>query len=446
MNMNTRKMTLIAVASLTAAALPALAQTTNDAGQAGTTGSSITLAPSTAQVSGTPSQVQERGNLNDQQEEAPRAGNVTLDPSYRGFFPIPNTPAIIQFNAKPRLDAMYDTRNSGNNDRFVTATIPVEGDANYGGGAVFNMTAKGSSLSVDVRAPDVPGNFRFYYKNDFFGSGSGMAYRLQQLYGQFYNITAGFTYSIFEDPDAWPDTVDFEGPNAVIFARQPTVRYMIPLSEQWQVNVGLQQPSSDIDTTGQPNATPANHAPDGGANIRWENSKVGHVQIATIFRALGANNPTFGNQTVFGWGINLAGNLNVFDKDAIQAQLTYGKGVFHFINDNFTYTGFAGGDAAYNGSGSLRPLGCFAPTLGYTHHWCDAFRSTVTGGYVNLQNEQLQSPSAYHQTVYSSLNLVWQMRSHLSVGVETLYGYKRDFSGANGNVWRFQTGLVYSLF
>ena len=102
------------------------------------------------------------------------------------------------------------------------------------------MTAKGSSLSLDVRAPDMPGNFRFYYNNDFFGSGSGMDYRLKQLYGQFYNVTAGFTYSIFEDPDVWPDTVDFEGPNSVIFARQATVRYMVPLNDQWQLNFGVE--------------------------------------------------------------------------------------------------------------------------------------------------------------------------------------------------------------
>ena len=28
-----------------------------------------------------------------------------------------------------------------------------------------------------------------------------MSYRLKQLYGQFYDVTAGFTYSCFEDPD-----------------------------------------------------------------------------------------------------------------------------------------------------------------------------------------------------------------------------------------------------
>ena len=250
------------------------------------------------------------------------------------------------FNAKPRVDMMEDNRNSGNGDRFVTATIPVQGvpGNGYGGGAQFNMNAKGSQLKVDVRAPDMPGNLRFYYQNDFYGSGSAaMNYRLQQLYGEFYNVTAGFTYSIFEDPDVWPDTVDYEGPNSAIFARQATVRYMLPLGDAWQLNFGVQQPSSQIDTAGPlfgTTATPVNHLPDGGMNVRWENAKWGHVQLATILRDIGAHNsnPVAGNQNVLGWGFNLSSSINVFERDSVQAQLTGGKGVFAFCNDNFTYT------------------------------------------------------------------------------------------------------------
>jgi len=399
-------------------------------------------------IIGNASPVADRGNLNDNQEEAQRLNDLTLDPQYRGFVPVPNTDALIKFNAKPRVDMMEDNQNSGNPDRFVTATIPMQNTPGYGGGEQFNATAKGSSLSLDVRAPNLPGNLRFYYNNDFFGSGTGMSYRLKQLYGQFYNVTAGFTYSIFEDPDVWPDTVDFEGPNSMIFARQATVRYMVPLGDQWQLNFGVQQPSSQIDNEGiAANASGVNHLPDGGFNIRWEDAKLGHVQFATIFRDIGATSPTPpGEQDVFGWGLNLSTSLNVFEHDSVQAQLTYGQGIFAFCNDNFTYTGFNGGDAAYNNAGELRALAYFAPMVGYTHQWSAKFRSTGTFGYVNLQNEQQQTPEAYHETYYSSLNLVWQLRKRLSIGLECLYGYKDENSGAHGDVWRVQTGLVYSLF
>ena len=418
----------------------AAAPGTNAAGE-------VTFTTPAKPVAGHANPVPDRDNMNDMQEAAPRLNDLTLDPQYRGFIPVPNTDALIKFNAKPRVDMMEDNQNSGNADRFVTATIPMKNTPGYGGGEQFNITAKGSSLSLDVRAPNMPGNVRFYYNNDFFGSGSGMAYRLKQLYGQFYNVTAGFTYSIFEDPDVWPDTVDFEGPNSMIFARQATVRYMVPLGEKWQLNFGVQQPSSQIDNEGiGANATGVNHLPDGGFNIRWEDAKRGHVQFATILRDVGANSPTLGEQNVFGWGLNLSTSLNVFEHDSVQAQFTYGQGVFAFCNDNFTYTGFNGGDAAYNNAGELRALQYVAPMVGYTHQWSEKFRSTGTFGYVNLQNEQQQTATAYHETYYSSANLVWQLRKRLSIGMECLYGYSQQNNGDHGDVWRVQTGLVYSLF
>ena len=394
------------------------------------------------------SQITPHESLRDYQEGAQRPGNLTLDPEYRGFMPIPNTPAFIKFNAKVKVDLTGDTQNTGNPDRFVTAQIPVEGQTTFGQGNQGNVNARGSSLSVDVRAPDFPGDPRFYYNNDFFGGGTGvqMGYRVKQLWGQYYNLTAGFTYSPFEDPDVWPDTVDFEGPNSMIFARQATVRYLLELNEHWQFNVGLHQPASDIDTVNTVDVSPVNHAPDGAFNFRWEDKKAGHVQLGGILRDVGADGSTNGNQSVLGWGLMAATSLNTFCKDSLQAQVTYGRGYFHYMNDNFTSTGFNGGDASYDSSGELKAMTCYSGMLGYTHYWSEKVRSTATGGYVHLQNEFSEGPLAYHKTIYSSVNVVYQMRKRLNVGLEALYGKKDVKDGSDGEVFRFQLGIQWALF
>ena len=417
------------------------------------TNQSVTISPDTVvfsqtvtQINGHEAQVTSRSTFNDQQEAAPRANDLTLDPKYRGFVPIPNTPAMIKFNAKPRVDFTSDNRNSGNADRFVTAQIPVDGQSSQGGGHQFNVNARGSSLRLDVRAPDFDGAPRFYYENDFFGSGGGMAFRVKQLYGEYYNVTAGWTYSIFEDPDAWPDTVDFEGPNSMIFARQPTLRYLLQANEHLQFNFGVQQPASDIDTFNQTDVTSVNHAPDGGLNMRWEDKKIGHVQLAAILRDVGANSPTLHNQDVFGWGLMGATSLNVFGKDSVQLQATYGEGYFHFANDNFTYSGFNGGDAAYDKNGNLKALPFFSAMAAYTHHWTESFRSTASFGWDDLDNSFSQGPLAYHKTLYASANVVYQLRKRLSIGIEGLYGKKETKSGADGDVFRVQMGIVWALF
>ena len=59
------------------------------------------VAPATAgtltaatEMMGGESPIASRGSMNDQQEAAPRPGDLTLDPKYRGFSPIPNTNTI----------------------------------------------------------------------------------------------------------------------------------------------------------------------------------------------------------------------------------------------------------------------------------------------------------------------------------------------------------------
>src|SRR5215831_13853280 len=69
-----------------------------------TAAQAVTIAPTAVTIEGHPSQVTQRPSMNDQQEAAPRPNDLTLDPKYRGFVPIPNTPVLIKFNAKPRLD------------------------------------------------------------------------------------------------------------------------------------------------------------------------------------------------------------------------------------------------------------------------------------------------------------------------------------------------------
>jgi len=318
----------------------------------------------------------------------------------------------------------------------------MEGTFASGQGNQFNMNAKGSQLSIDVRAPQIDGSPRFYYQNDFFGSGGGaLNFRVRQLYGEIYNWVIGQTYSVFEDPDAWPDTVDYEGPNSAVFARRPVVRYQVPLNKNWELNVGLEEPGSEVDTSIDSDARSVNHVPDGGFNIRFEDSAIGHVQLGAIFRDIGVKGPIVGDQSTFGWGVNLSDSFNLTKMDTVQTQVTYGHGLFRYFNDDFINN-----DAAFDQNGELKAIPTFGAMIGYTHKWTDYLRTTASYGYVNLDNEFSQGPHAYHMTHYGSLNVVWQLRKRLSVGLEALYGHKEEQGGAKGDAFRLQVGLLYSLF
>jgi hypothetical protein len=387
--------------------------------------------------------------MNEQQQAGAPPKDYTLDPKYNGFVPVPNTPVLIQFNAKPHVDMIVDNKNAGNQNRFVPAVFPLKGSATYGGGEQFHMNANGTQLRLDARAPDMEGDYRFYYQNDFFGSGSDtgdMKYRVQHLYGEFFGFKGGFTYGVWEDPDSWPDTVDYEGPNAVIFARRPVAQYKKVWNDNWNTTFGVEKPDIFVDLASgpnQPGTTTLTRMPDLGLNTRFEKAGFGHVQGSAIVRELGAKDSLGNDHHVFGWGVNLSVGLDLFEKDKLQALGVYGQGVGGMGND----TSFLNSDAAFKANGDLEAMPYWSLALGYTHHWSDAFRSTVTYGYVNLDNSSGQVGTFYHTSHYASANVIYQMRKRLSFGLEGLYGILEAKNGVDsGDHWRFQLGMAYSIF
>ena len=394
-------------------------------------------------VEGTPAHVTPRGSLSDQQEASPRLGDLTLDPKYQGFIPVPNTKVLVKFNAKPRVDMTWDNRNAGDDTRFITARIPVEGQAAKGGGSRFNINSKGSQFRIDARAPEVDGSPRFYFQNDFFASGSSdLNLRIQHIYGQFYNIIVGKTYGIFEDPDVWPDTVDYEGPNSMLFVRRELVRYQLAVSKEWYLNFGIEKPIPQIDNNVDSNMETIKRYPDVGINARWERSGVGHVQLSSVVRDLRVRSNVVGEQGVTGWGVNASAGFDITKNDSLQALLVYGEGIGGLGNDS----GFENTDAAFDSGGDLQALEYYSAMLGFTHRWSDVWRSTVSYGYVHVDNEAGQPGDAYHKTQYASANLIWQIRKRLSVGLEGLYGTREVHDGRDGDVFRVQMGLLYSIF
>ncbi len=389
-----------------------------------------------------------RPAMNDQQEAASRPLDYTLDPKYNGFIPVPNTPVLMKINAKPHVDMTYDNMNAGNQNRFVPAVFPLEGTPQHGGGGQFNMNANATQIRVDVRAPSLEGNLRFYYQNDFFGSGSdtgNMKYRVQHLYGEFYGFKAGFTYGAWEDPDSWPDTVDYEGPNAVIFSRRPVLHYTQVWNENWNTTYGIEEPDIYVDTNSGPHAGgyQTTRMPDFAINTRYEKAGFGHIQFSGTLRELGAVDAIGQKHHVTAWGLNASLGLDVSDDTTFQFLGVVGDGVGGMGND----TSFLNSDAAFDVNGKLVAMPYWSAHVAMTHKWDQTMRTTLTYGYVDLDNATGQVPTFYHTSTYASVNAVWQVRKKMSIGAELLYGIMHARNNvSSGDHYRMQLGLVYGLF
>ncbi len=355
----------------------------------------------------------------DLQNAAPRPNNVPIEPSLKGFIPIPGTDTIFKIGGNVRLDMILDGKNNGNPNLFIPSSFPFEASHGH---ARSQLDAAVSRLSLETRRPVPEGTLRIYYENDFLGDSASNSntYRLRHLYGQAWNFLVGQTYSTFMDVDAFPDTVDAQGPNGLVNKRLPQIRYTQPLTDRLNLAFGIEQPNSDLDLSSDvygPNAHGYSRIPDLTSNLRWEKRDVGHVQLSGITRSIAFESDT-GRKTTTGWGASLAASVKLFTDDRFSTQVTYGRGIERYIQDS---SGL-GQDAALDDHLGLRPLGIFAGVVGYTHQWAPQWKSTISYGYVNAETEAILGDEAYAGSQYGSVNVIWQPTTSFRMGLEYLYG------------------------
>jgi hypothetical protein len=369
-----------------------------------------------------------------------RLYNVPLDPKYSGYFVIPGTQTLMRIGGYAKSDFIYDFRPAGNPDEFVTATIPVPDVSSTNNS---NVSIRPTRLTADFRIPkSAAGDVRMYFEGDFFGT-NATSFRLRHAYAQVANIVVGQTFSNFMDGDTWPDTLDFEGPNSIINARNPQARFGFPVGPGSSVYLSVEKPSSDIAfTVDEGTATAASPAPDTSARFRYEAER-GHVQVAVLFRDIAAYLPTGRDFSVFGWGISSSGLLRTYKSDNLVYQLAYGDGIARYVND---LSGL-GLDASPKSATdpSLTAVPVFAPYIAYQHYWAPRVRSTSSFGYVLVQNTAFEPPSTYHKTTYSTANIIWNPLGSLNVGAEFLYGWRENKNGQHNYAPRLQLSAKYSF-
>lgn len=110
-------------------------------------------------------------------------------------------------------------------------------------------------------------------------------------------------------------------------------------------------------------------------------------------------------------------------------------------------TSFLNSDAALQADGTLKALRYGSAMGALTHHWTPRWRSTVTYGYVNLENVNTAgNPDAYHQSHYGSVNVMYELFKRMSIGLEGLGGHKEVADGRSVTIYRIQLGLSVSIF
>jgi hypothetical protein len=388
--------------------------------------------------------------LEETTRKLPEAADVVSAGDFPGSLRIPGTNAALKIGGRVQVTLVDSFAAIGSGDRFVTSSIPVAGTSNPTEEARLVMTAIPSRFNLDVRSPSPLGDVRAFIEADFAGSSGTL--RLRHAFAQWDRLLVGQTWSTFADPEAEPDSIDFEGLNAISLFRQVEVRYTQPLADKLALAVSLENPKPEV-----ANATGVSKLPDLVARLRWDAGRklvsfgllrqVGHIQVAAVLRQIrvSANGATQAPAvSTPGYGIGASGRLNtgwIFERDDLVFSAYAGKGLARYITD---LDSFGGQDAVIDPvTGGLEALGIAAAYAGYEVGWNKFLRSTFQAGWVRVYNLGSQPASSFQGTLRGSANLIWTPVAQLDFVAELLGGRRWNKDGSQGEALQLQVGTRY---
>jgi hypothetical protein len=387
-----------------------------------------------------------RDVANENPEGAARIDNEPINRALRGYFRLPGTGTLIKLGGFVKTDIFVDTNQAGSYygayvpSSFPSATQPHTTNA--------TLSMRPSRVSLEIRQPVHTGDdtVKGLLEYDFLGNYERTSFRMRQFYAQYKNILAGQTWSSFGDPDAFPDTLEFEGPPGMMGLRQPMIRYTQPLGKAHSIGISVEKSGTDTPFSTQYGAPVGSSLwPDLIGFYRYENAR-GHLYFAAISRSVGGVVP---NTTVpdlrnhvQGWGGSLSGVWALGgSQDNIVFPVIIGKGISNYYNDNFGL----GSDVGFDARGSLVATPTGSASAGYQHHWSQSVRSTFSYGYTQINNTAADPGTNYHISHYATGNLMFQPTTSLLLGAEYVYG---SLERKNGFKWvapRIQASVTYYL-
>ena len=380
----------------------------------------------------------------------PSALPAVTEPTPEGYVQLGDSGNFLKLDVVAQLDMMVDNKFMGSKDLFVPSSIPVQGQPFHDSDWRSNLSGRQSVVRMDFRRPTDYGMMKVVYKNNFFGgSGGDMPYNLQYLYGELeakdYSLLVGYYLSAFTDIDAFPNTLDYEGPNSFTFKYTPQVRYSPVVYRAGEgkltVPMSVEKPNADIALIGDFGTY--SRTPDVTLGLRWETPDW-HILWTNLFRDLAVESAVIdASRTTDAYATQISFASGVFDNDSVQAWGSYGKGYANFLQD---ISGF-GLDAAFNTQAELDAIEARGYGVGYTHGWSDVLSSSMSYGYLRISPDadMLIDPTLPKTTEFASLNLAWQFSDRAMVGVEYLWGRNETLEENSGEAQRLQATFRYDL-
>lgn len=327
----------------------------------------------------------------------------------------------------------------------------------YGADGQTYFSVRQSRLGVKGYLPTKFGELKTIFEFEMFGTGvdaGQTTIRLRHAYGELGKWGAGQYWSPFMDIDVFPNSVEYWGPNGMVFFRNVQIRYM-PIQGDTRLTFALERPGASSDQGIYANRieldsiAPDFSLPDLSAEFRF-GKKWGYVEAAGILRRIAWEDQRTlklvdltDNAT--GWGVNLSAGIKFFRKDVLHLQYVFGEGIQNYMNDAPVDIGIR------NTGDTNRPVeGVALPMTGivafYDRYWGDKFSTSIGYSMLDIDNSNAQAPDAFKKGQYALVNLLYYPTANALVGVEYQWGARENFKdGWDYNASKVQLTFKYNF-
>ena len=296
------------------------------------------------------------------------------------------------------------------------------------------------------------------FEFEMFGTGvdaGQTTIRLRHAYAELGQFGVGQYWSPFMDIDVFPNTVEYWGPNGMVFFRNVQFRWM-PIKGDTRLTFALERPGASADQgvyAGRvelDGVTPRFRVPDLSGEFR-KAIPAGYVEVAAITRLIEWEDNNTDQYDLsghaIGWGVNLSTNLKFGGgKDTFRGQVVYGKGIQNYMNDAPVDVGIENDP----GNATAPVKGVPLPLIGIVafidHTWSEKFTTAVGWSMLDIKNSDGQSDDAFKAGQYAAFNVMYYPVKNLMAGVELQYGDRKNFhDDFNPSIFKCQFSFKYNF-
>jgi hypothetical protein len=356
--------------------------------------------------------------------------------------------------------AMLDTGyQSGQNDPdwfdVVRPTKLPSFEDEFGEDGEWFASVRQSRLGVKTNTETSLGNLYTVFEFELFGTGvdaGQTTFRLRHAYGELGQWGAGQTWSPFMDIDVFPNSVEYWGPNGMVFFRNVQLRWM-PIKGDTRLTFALERPGASADqgdfadrialeevTTNFP-------LPDLSGEYRMATG-FGYIEVAGIVRYMEWTDTVDNGDNLsgddIGWGINLSSNIKV-GKSTFRVAAVYGEGIQNYMNDAPEDVGpVITGDPTRSLEGEALPMlgiSAFVDT-----NWSDKMSTTIGYSRLDIDTTNGQSADAFETGEYALANVMFYPVKNVMFGPELQWGKRHNArDGFTSDDLRLQFSAKYNF-